>query len=784
MEKTSMWKLLKRESVVIPIIQRDYAQGRDNEADVRKRFLSELRHALDTEEHLTLDFVYGTEKNNIMNPLDGQQRLTTLWLVHWYLAFKTGNLNGAKDILKRFSYETRISSREFCNRLCGLDCTVPEGVSLKDFIEGRTWFFSEWKQDPTIKAMITMLCSRDDGIDGMFSSSQEVLQRYWESLTGEVKDCPITFYEINIGSDRLKLSDDLYIKMNARGKALTDFENFKADFIDWIYKSESFSWSKEDKIKFASLIDNSWTDVFWNNRSDDGSIDEIFFAFLNRYFFNSGIIHNIANSLYGEESDDTKLSYKSGFDVYGSILEGDISIPRNLEQLFATLNKVSLTDNVNDVINRCLPDWFKKFAFIPAYVKDENGRITNVTQAERVVFFGICRYLESPGEFNEQQFGRWMRIVCNLTENSTIDSVDAMTARIRLIDTLSESCKKENILEVLSKYNKLPTNKEQLQEEIDKAVQICCPDEDSVLPDRPEGWEGEWNWETAIIAAENHAFFDGAIRFLFRDADGKTDWRDFGTKWTNAQKIFDVNGLTDDYQEGAKANRIILSYCDRWMDQIQSYTYNDKYIFGYGKDVWRNNILLKSGGLYAKPIHHLLMGDEINKNLHLTDSDSFRDSAIKKLVNNDIIAKAYSKFNSSEDIYVRWIHDGFALYPRNKVGIMISRDNRDEILNNLIDEGKIKLCYENCRINSDTPMFFGWDVWFEYEDYYFRWQPWNYIDMYDGNIRLYDTDRELTIACTEIIDEKDVNKEYIIKGLDRCVDKYESYKNKNQNNEQ
>lgn len=41
-----------------------------------------------------------------------------------------------------------------------------------------------------------------------------------------------------IGADKLPLSDDLYIKMNARGKRLTDFENFKADLIGWMPEGE------------------------------------------------------------------------------------------------------------------------------------------------------------------------------------------------------------------------------------------------------------------------------------------------------------------------------------------------------------------------------------------------------------------------------------------------------------------------------------------------------------------------------------------------------------------
>lgn len=67
--------------IVIPIIQRDYAQGRlDPEVNrVRKRFLEALYKAV-TEQPIVLDFVYGDiDTDGVMTPLDGQQRLTTLF---------------------------------------------------------------------------------------------------------------------------------------------------------------------------------------------------------------------------------------------------------------------------------------------------------------------------------------------------------------------------------------------------------------------------------------------------------------------------------------------------------------------------------------------------------------------------------------------------------------------------------------------------------------------------------------------------------------------------------
>jgi uncharacterized protein with ParB-like and HNH nuclease domain len=91
--KTTFWDFLKNNLIEIPIIQRDYAQGRLGKENLRKSFLADLKKALDDNAKMKLDFVYGSIENIKLNPLDGQQRLTTLWLLHWYVALRVGVLN-------------------------------------------------------------------------------------------------------------------------------------------------------------------------------------------------------------------------------------------------------------------------------------------------------------------------------------------------------------------------------------------------------------------------------------------------------------------------------------------------------------------------------------------------------------------------------------------------------------------------------------------------------------------------------------------------------------------
>ena len=66
--------------------------------------------------------------------MDGQQRLTTLFLLHWYIAKKENRLvKELENKLLKFTYETRISSREFCLDL------ITKGIDFNNLLETDYW---------------------------------------------------------------------------------------------------------------------------------------------------------------------------------------------------------------------------------------------------------------------------------------------------------------------------------------------------------------------------------------------------------------------------------------------------------------------------------------------------------------------------------------------------------------------------------------------------------------------------------------------------------------------
>lgn len=179
----SLWKLLEDYEIVIPIIQRDYAQGRKGRETIRRNMITDIYKALNDGTKLSMDFVYGEKIGNTLYPLDGQQRLTTLWLVHWYVLFMAQNNydDTVLDRLVKFRYATRDSSTDFCECMCSKEKfaelkqakneKAAEKTPLDELIRSRTWFMSEWLNDPTIDAMLRTLSgdkeSRADCIESI-----------------------------------------------------------------------------------------------------------------------------------------------------------------------------------------------------------------------------------------------------------------------------------------------------------------------------------------------------------------------------------------------------------------------------------------------------------------------------------------------------------------------------------------------------------------------------------------------------------------------------------------
>ncbi len=303
----------------IPLIQRDYAEGRPN-PEVKRKISNFLKQLFDViygdKKSSSLDFIYGyvqDERGNkcdpgnwekvqntnfAFEPLDGQQRLTTLFLLYWILG-REKDLIDDRDGKSLFIYTTRESSTDFCNSLvtkqasviisewkqhietlkaaneqakknreleedkyqAQLKYPVKKLPTLSTYIKNQDWFKWNWRTDPTICSMLNVLNLIINMIDN------DVRGDYGFVCANNARLDNIHFSLL----DQLECNGQLlFVKMNARGKELSEFDLAKSALEEEIEKQmiiglPSF---KKGKMEWTGRIDGAWLDYCWHKITD------------------------------------------------------------------------------------------------------------------------------------------------------------------------------------------------------------------------------------------------------------------------------------------------------------------------------------------------------------------------------------------------------------------------------------------------------------------------------------------------------------------------------------
>lgn len=394
--------------VRIPLIQRDYVQGSDTNAAKRDKFLEALLSALETGTPLSLDFIYGSTNSGYFEPLDGQQRITTLFLLYYALK-NLSHVQPTKELdeqIRTFTYTTRNSSTAFCQKLFGTEMPwrytkVFDEEEKKEWsqdIINQPWFCEEWLLDPTIKAMLDMLDSinkrlhAEEYMEPYYGgkainkvNGESVLEDYsfkWdtmaENLYGNGTSC-ILFECLNMGE--YNLDDSLYIKMNARGKQLTDFENWKAEFIKYLdtkWKDETYK-GISVRTYFEQHIEHEWADMLWayavermdNDNEDYPQTDDLF---MNLYEYLLSMIFFVKNPTIKGRDVKTEDFNKSKAEFLLSMEKED------LDFLFAALDCFAAIDNQQSFFGNLF------------YLQDEdsNRKVRLFDKLPNTDLFGLC----------------------------------------------------------------------------------------------------------------------------------------------------------------------------------------------------------------------------------------------------------------------------------------------------------------------------------------------------------------------------------------------------------
>ncbi|WP_282782705.1 DUF262 domain-containing protein [Phaeodactylibacter xiamenensis] len=477
----SFYELMSKEGmkIKIPIIQRDYAQGRENVKELRENFLNAIKKHLDKQKPLNLDFIFGTQKENHFIPIDGQQRLTTLFLLHWYLGWSADQKEHISKYLgenfSKFTYETRTSSKDFCKALVTKPLKKELDDRISKIIKDQEWFFLNWRHDPTISGMLNTL----DSIEKIFDKPKA----HYDALVSN-DGALVSFQFIEIKD--FGLSDQLYIKMNARGKPLTNFENFKAN-AESIFQAYDEANRKDCADWLTKNIDGKWTDLMWSALSDKSElVDHYFMNFLqtclvNKYAITENSKIDSLRSLIG--SRNTK------FDFY--LLEAlKLNEFTPLEYSFRTLDVLcSESSQFKSLVSEDIIDDKQLIHSVLEY---------NLSYPKRIQFFALSNFLldgKAPLHINE-----WMRFIRNLTENSRIETVEEFESALKSVDKLLIEA--ERILKHVADFssgNFIGFSVEQSKEEVLKA-KLLISDKDT--------------WEKRIKSLENHPYLQGSIGFI------------------------------------------------------------------------------------------------------------------------------------------------------------------------------------------------------------------------------------------------------------------------------
>lgn len=591
------WELLDRYQIEIPILQRDYAQGRESKESVRDNFLTAICNALSNPEGtLELDFIYGEVKGNVFKPLDGQQRLTTLFLLHWYVAHREGKLDASVQTkLGKFSYETRVSSRDFCKALVEHIASLKK-ESLSDSLRDCPWYYLSWDKDSTISGMLNML----DAI----ASKLAPMGNLWERLTQEPVPIEFSFIELcDFG-----LSDDLYIKMNARGKQLSDFENFKALFEKHITEK---GWDAErtSEYSFSRRVDGKWSELFWKHRHI-ASFDSSYMRFMTLASLCDGTDEHVVQKLHNNPenflpADMTKESYDRMYDwleVYSSEHADKFSLPFPLwEEL--------LPEDIPSLFTACIRD-------------------TAPSWAQLVLFFAQSEFARSYS-FEGESFKDWMRVVRNIVQNTNIDSAERCMGAVRLIKELITGA--EDVYQYLAGVEINSSFAKQLvKDERDKAVLIMqYPDKKGV-----------------IHRAEDTRFCQGRINFALYCA------MDPVSEKINFDKLEQVTCVLQKYMDGGPTDAIRRALFT--IGDGEYFKYWSSYLYAVGCPKYRLLVSrkeLREFSLrhvyrdYLKQLVEMLftksLDDVLTEYVISNESPTWKDQLI---INPDLIKSAKKKY--------------------------------------------------------------------------------------------------------------------------------------------
>ena len=282
--------------------------------------------------------------------------------------------------------------------------------------------------------------------------------------------------------------------MNARGKPLSEFENFKAEF------------EKELSQEIKAKLDNEWLDLFWGLKDSDkkgidlSSVDKRYMAFF----------EGVASNFTVLNIKDTKGAKNFDFDEFDTLdtLDFFSSNKNNVNNVIKILNELCEVSNY---------ELLKNFT-------DTSKKITYETRAK---FFALSMFLIN---FGAQKLGgdfykEYERITSNVARDFNIDSILKLRQVFEFINEICETCKNEDIFKLLEGFD-------DKQPESFKTIGFYKWQEKKKL----KLMQSDTRWINAINEAEQHQYLGSNLTFLIDFA--KDDVEKFKEYYKKFDDIF------------------------------------------------------------------------------------------------------------------------------------------------------------------------------------------------------------------------------------------------------
>ena len=513
--------------------------------------------------------------NVAFEPLDGQQRLTTLFLLYWL--FDRGSDLCATEISHSlFIYETRDTSEEFCHWLVkqkadsiigGWQDEVskaieqnkinkskwkteknPSGIidpisnrlryplvlvpSLFDYMQSDESFKWDWHDDPNIHSMIKVL-------ESTVKYLQERGLNYQDGINQNTNLDNITFMLLdNLDCD----GDQLFEKMNARGKALTSFEILKSSLEEEIERQEL---PKDFANSWREAIDGDWIDYCWDNsnigenpqlttvRAVETKLERLLIRVAGKSFFTTEITgtHKTKNS---DEKDYPTLLVDSisKRDCVNDVIDCYIEYAQHERAIgntdFSLLGFQSIYEDIQNLIYKDSSGWHDASYMLPQLNRSNHLTLLDEFMGDRpthnirVMIYAMFAYLRiarakdiAINPIEKDNFIDWMRFIRNVynsdNKNSGLDNFDDVKTAIKAIDRWIEEYKNnyrtnndQDVLKLILnhiKSNAYGQEQARLDEEAIKAdLRINGSNNVTAI-----------DWEKSILKAENNFYLWGQI---------------------------------------------------------------------------------------------------------------------------------------------------------------------------------------------------------------------------------------------------------------------------------